>query len=194
MDVVFFQAFNNREIKITLDEKFPTNFLTELRSPTNYELSSICDNHIPNSPLRKKQRPKILIVDDNEILLKMLNKMLTDLMLLIKEEFEIISANDGLDILNYVLEDQFNGNLIKCIITDENMEFINGSEAVSLLLKMQRRNKIKEISVIFLTGLDQGYNRQFLKDFENCQFLSKPISTKELEKKLIEINVISADD
>ena len=139
----------------------------------------------------KKAKSKILIVDDNEILLRTLNKMLSELISLDNEEFEIITANDGLDILNYIIEDQFKGNLIKCIITDENMEFINGSDAVGFLSKLQSRNKIKNISVIFLSSYDDDYNLGYLKATRDCAFMTKPLSARELERQLIEMEIFS---
>lgn len=172
-------------------EKLPNECLPILKNTSDNQEYLIDNNHKSDTSLYPRQKSRILIVDDNEILLKMLNKMLSSILLALNEEFDVISANDGLDILNYVMEDQFKGNLIKCIITDENMEFINGSEAICLLQKLQQRNKIKEIPVIFLTGLDQEYGRHFIKDFENFQFLSKPISSIELEKLLVKLNIIS---
>jgi len=136
-------------------------------------------------PIKKK---KILIVDDNEILLRTLKKMLDDLIKIYNEDFEIIMANDGLDILNQVIADQYKGNLIKCIITDENMEFINGSEAVNFLSNLKRKNKIRDVNVIFLSSYDDDYMFNNTKA-QNCHYLSKPISIKILEKKLKEIEI-----
>ncbi len=106
------------------------------------------------SRILKEEKPKsqILIVDDNDILLRTLNKMLFDLIMKRNENIEIIKGDDGLDILSNVIEDQFNGNLIKCIITDENMEFINGTEAIGFLDRLQRRNKIIWERIGFFIG------------------------------------------
>ena len=46
-----------------------------------------------------------------------------------------MQLNDGVDIIKQVMDDQFNGWLIKCVITDENIEYMNGSEAVKILKK-----------------------------------------------------------
>ena len=37
------------------------------------------------------------------------------------------------EIIQKVIEDQRNGNKIKCIITDENMEYLNGSDAIKII-------------------------------------------------------------
>lgn len=139
------------------------------------------------------QKKKILIVDDNEILLQTLHKMLLKLMEKNEEEYEIITASDGLDILKYIIEDQFKGNLIKCVITDENMEFINGLEAVQILSNLQRRNKIKKISVLFSSSFEDNYKFSHLFDELNCEFLAKPVNINILDMKLKEIEIFQID-
>ena len=117
--------------------------------------------------------------------------MLTDLIKINNEDFEVLTANDGVGILNLVIEDQFNGNLIKCIITDENMEFINGSEAVGFLAKLRRRNKIRNVSIIFLSSYEDNYNLTNITDVLDCELMSKPISNRELQSKLEEMKIFS---
>ena len=115
--------------------------------------------------------------------------MLSDLIIINKENYEIITANDGVSILNYIIEDQFNGNLIKCIITDENMEFINGSEAVGFLAKLRRRNKIRNVSVIFLSSYGNDYLLSGISEEFDCELMSKPTSSKELQRKLVKMEI-----
>lgn len=115
--------------------------------------------------------------------------MLLNLIKINEEEYEILKANDGVSILNYVIEDQFNGNLIKCIITDENMEFINGSEAVGFLAKLRKRNKIKNISVIFLSSYHENFILNGISDELDCELMSKPISSKELQQQLEKMQI-----
>ncbi len=147
-----------------------------------------------NSRILKEEKPKskILIVDDNDILLRTLNKMLFDLIMKRNENIEIIKGDDGLDILNYIIKDQFNGNLIKCIITDENMEFINGTEAIGFLNRLHRRNKIRSLSVIILSSYEDNYIKKVsLTESWRCEYMSKPISINQLEKKLIDMNIFT---
>jgi len=146
------------------------------------------------SRILKEEKPKsqILIVDDNDILLRTLNKMLFDLIMKRNENIEIINGDDGLDILNYIIKDQFNGNLIKCIITDENMEFINGTEAIGFLNKLQRRNKIRSLSVIILSSYEDNYIKKVsLNESLSCEYMSKPITINQLERKLLDMNIFT---
>ncbi len=135
---------------------------------------------------------KSFFYDDNDILLRTLNKMLFDLIMKRNENIEIINGDDGLDILNYIIKDQFNGNLIKCIITDENMEFINGTEAIGFLNKLQRRNKIRSLSVIILSSYEDNYIKKVsLNESLSCEYMSKPITINQLERKLLDMNIFT---
>lgn len=154
------------------------------------EYSSFSNREKSVRLIEKKINKKILIADDNVILLNMLKKMLNDLFKKYNMDFEIIAVNDGLDILNNVIEDQFNGNLIQCIITDENMEFIKGSDAVKILKDLNQKNRIKDIPVIFLTSYDEIFNFGFSADVNNYKILSKPINYISLEAVMFEFDII----
>jgi len=118
--------------------------------------------------------------------------MLFDLIMKRNENIEIIKGDDGLDILSNVIEDQFNGNLIKCIITDENMEFINGTEAIGFLDRLQRRNKIRSLSVIMLSSYEDNYMKKVnLNESLTCEYMSKPICINQLEKKLLDMHIFN---
>jgi len=45
-------------------------------------------------------------------------------------------------------------NKIKCILTDENMEYINGSEAVQILRNLEKKKKIKAITIASVSAFE----------------------------------------
>ena len=47
-------------------------------------------------------------------------------------DYEIIQCTDGMDILKFILDENIFDH-IKIIITDENMEYLNGSEAIKII-------------------------------------------------------------
>jgi len=160
------------------------NFKSEEYSKSSYDSEGgviVYDKNI--------KKKKILIADDNEILLGMLNNMLNNLLKKFNLNYEIITCNDGLDIINLIIKDQFVGNQIQCIITDENMEFIKGSVAVKILQDLSQRNKIKDIPVIFLTSYDDIFNVGISFDSSNYKILSKPTNYISLESVLIECKI-----
>ena len=56
-----------------------------------------------------------------------------------------------MDIIRNVLNDQIKKS-IKCIITDENMEFLNGSEAIKFVRCLESRNYLYKIPIISVTS------------------------------------------
>ena len=80
-------------------------------------------------------KPKILLVEDNKLINDSTKTILLRIITELNLDNEIVQLNDGVDIIKQVMDDQFNGWLIKCVITDENIEYMNGSEAVKILKK-----------------------------------------------------------
>jgi len=67
-------------------------------------------------------------------------------------DIKVIKGNDGIDTLKLVYDDQFQDSSIKLIISDENMEFLNGSESFKILKKLEKSTKIKPIKFAILTS------------------------------------------
>ncbi len=112
--------------------------------------------------------------------------MVFELIKIRKENFEIITGNDGLDILNNVIQDQSKGNLIKCIITVQNMEFVNGSEAINFLYQLKKGNMINGIDIIFLYNDEEERNNfNHLNNNIEYDFISKLISFEGFHRILI---------
>lgn len=141
-----------------------------------------------------KEKNKILIVDDHTFIrssLKInLEKILRDHKV---KNMEIIEGKDGVDIINYVIKDQEQNNLIKCVFSDENMEYINGSEAFEILKNLESKNKIKQIPLCSVTAYEDterlyAKNSKYKVIFD--KILIKPCSQQELLKFLQEFKIL----
>ena len=64
----------------------------------------------------------------------------------------IIEASDGIELLNIVMRDK--NNKINCIFIDEKMEYLNGSETVQIIRKLQNLNKFNSYSIVSITALE----------------------------------------
>ena len=105
-------------------------------------------------------------------------------------DFEIVEYSDGIDFVNKIIKDQGKNNLIKCVLTDENMEYINGSDAIEIVRKLEKNRKIKNIPIASITAFENGHMKDFiLKKGANC-VLSKPCCEKDLIKLLKEFNIL----
>ncbi len=137
-----------------------------------------------------ERRGKILIVDDNHYNCESTKNILKKVLKEACSELEIIVGSDGADIIHYVIQDQSKGNEIKCIITDENMEYINGSDAIKIIRSLERLNKIKFVNIISLTGNeDLDSTNELLKAGAQAVF-GKPLPKLLIAKALKDLNII----
>jgi len=88
------------------------------------------------------------------------------------------------------MDDQKNNNLIKCVITDELMEFVEGSLSISILKQLEKRNKIKKVSYISLTSFDDDTNKINIHNSGVDAIITKPCSKIQLQKTLKNLNII----
>lgn len=131
-----------------------------------------------NKPTEQSQGKKILIVDDDQIILKTLEKIL------LSEGYCVAKANNGKDAL-YIADDF----LPDVIILDIMMPVMDGTITVEYLEKNPRT---RNIPVLFLTSLISK-KEELRKSSKNRLFLAKPIDKdkliNEIEKCLQQISV-----
>jgi adenylate cyclase len=128
-------------------------------------------------PVRK---PKILVVDDDAALLRMVEKVMSKV-------GEVTCASDGQEALDRLLE----GLAPDIIITDLMMPRMDGLQLVE---QLQKDNKLKHIPVIMLTakgtpkdvitGINKGARHYIVKPFKT-QDLIKKVATLLNRKDLI---------
>jgi len=128
------------------------------------------------------QNPKILLIDDQKFIRKSLANILY---LILKEKilmWDIIEGGDGIDLLNYIIEDNKNNNIIKLIITDENMEFINGTKAIELIRYLENENKIiKNNNIVITSSAEENEElNKYYKGIGANDILAKPCTQENL--------------
>lgn len=94
--------------------------------------------------------------------------------------YTIIEGCDGVDILNEVIKDQTNNNLLTAILTDENMEFLNGSDAIKYLKIFESKNKIRKIPIASITAFVDDYTLKMINAAGADRIISKPCEKKNL--------------
>jgi len=122
-DSHFFNLNNIPERKLN---KYDIN--SELiKKEESFKSKNKCGKNI--NPIVNIKKNKILIIDDHKIIRESLVVLIKKILKNLNKEniFEIIEGFDGVDILSSLIHDQSKENEIKCVITDENMEYINGS-------------------------------------------------------------------
>ena len=103
---------------------------------------------------------------------------------------EIIVGTDGSDIVHHVVQDQSKGNEIKCILTDENMEYLNGSEAIRIVRNMESRQRVKFVNIISVTSNEDSNIIQEIIRAGAQTVLNKPLTKSVLARVLKDYNII----
>ena len=92
--------------------------------------------------------------------------------------------------INKLIEDEKYSNTIKCVFSDECMEYIDGSKAVEILKYLEINKKIKKVYYISNTCYDDEDTRQYILDKGVDFILNKPCSINSIESVLQDINLI----
>ena len=120
---------------------------------------------------------RILVVDDNKLILKALKKKcrlaIKDLDL--QNKIEVISAYDGVDALGIFKIDYYIGQSIDIIIADHNMNMMNGADFLKSVDKYKEGRNIK----LFMCSTDNDILKSL--KIPNLEFLSKDAPKSELK-------------
>ena len=146
-----------------------------------FNSESVKSLNFHNSTVRN-YKSKIIIADDNQILLNSVQNLLNKIILDFNLDFEIVLCNDGLEILENIIIYNKISNVIKLIITDENMDYLNGSEAVKYVRKLEQKKNTNNIHVISMTCFEDGKVLKNIKKAGSDLILIKPISRKQILK------------
>jgi len=112
---------------------------------------------------------KILIIDDEELIIRSLAKLLE------VNKFEAFVAKTGRDALVMVEEEDFD-----LIISDIRMPGLNGIEAIKEIYKILQEKNIEKPPVIFITGYASKEREQEAKALNPIKYIYKPFDITNL--------------
>ena len=118
---------------------------------------------------------KILVIDDEELIIKTLRKLLE------KNGFMVFVAKNGQDALVMAEEEKFD-----LIIADIRMPGMNGVETVQSIYKNLEKRNLKKIPAIFITGYADEQIKQKAEAFKPIAYIYKPFDIPELVDKIKE--------
>lgn len=140
------------------------------RKPEPIEVNSPTIQNIAREAPRLSNRPRILIVDDDLTNVKVLKAKLSS------EKYELFSAYNGEECLRMV--DEIVPDLI---LLDIMMPEINGYEVTA---RLKTNPSTRHIPIILVTALDSPEDRKRGFTTGADEFLTKPINTSELIKRV----------
>lgn len=119
---------------------------------------------------------KILIIDDEELIIKSLSKLLE------KSGYEVFIAKNGQDAIVMAEEESFD-----LILADIRMPGINGVEAVTEIYKEIKEKKQRKMPAIFITGYADEMVEKEAKALSPAAYILKPFDKDELLNKVKEV-------
>lgn len=135
------------------------------------------------------QKSLILICDDSPIILDSTERVLMSIKG-IAENYKIIRVEDGANIITTVIENQKNRSL-KLVLTDENMEYLNGSQAIKIIKDLEQKDKVsKGVAYISITAFE---DEDFKSELLSCGFskvISKPITKLAISQVLKDLKLL----
>jgi len=118
---------------------------------------------------------KILLIDDEELIIKSLKKLLE------KDGFTVFIAKNGQDALSLSDKETFD-----VIIADIRMPGINGVETIKSLNETIGKRGLKKPGVIFITGYADEEMQQEAEALGPVAYIYKPFDISELISKIKE--------
>lgn len=116
---------------------------------------------------------KILVIDDEELIVRSLKKLLE------KNGFEVFIVKNGQDAISMVEEEQFD-----LLVSDIRMPGLNGAEAVRSIYENLDKNELPRIPVLFITGYADKDMEDKAKSLDPIAYIYKPFDIPELVTKI----------
>ena len=118
----------------------------------------------------------ILIIDDEELIVKSLRKLLE------KNGYTVFVAKKGQDALIMIEAENFD-----LIIADIRMPGMNGVETIQTIYKNLRKRNLKMVHTIFITGYADEEIKQKAIALKPIAYIYKPFDIFELVDKIKEV-------
>jgi signal transduction histidine kinase/CheY-like chemotaxis protein len=173
--------------------------LSTMKGQQSYKMSThpslfknVRETTVEILPQKFNKKNIIIIADDHSDLRKSFKQVVKMIYKDILDKIEIIECRDGTEILCQIFNIyvQNNSNLINCIITDEHMNFMNGSVAANFINGLVSDRKIKDIPIIFCTAYADMANYNKISSFKPLKILNKPLKKDQLLETFKEANIL----
>jgi len=137
---------------------------------------------------------KIFIIENNRIIKNSIKKLI-EIIVDSKgksDSLDIYTGSDGIDLIKFFFPKNkiIDTQKIACVIIDENMEYLNGSETIKILRYVEKKLKLCHINVVSL-NINENLNvNNFQENYCVDHFINKPITKIQIENVLKLCNII----
>jgi DNA-binding response OmpR family regulator len=119
--------------------------------------------------MASENKPRILVVDDDRSLLRLLTEML-------KTKYDVMTAEDGEQALNILASENFD-----CVLLDVMMPVMNGYDALKIIRKSYTMD---ELPVIIITAVSEPDPLTITRDIQANDFIEKPYDPGILRERI----------
>lgn len=135
--------------------------------------------------LELEEKDAIILCDDSNIINNSHKRTIRDML---TNEYEYIMISDGIQLLEVVFRyETIKNSKIKLVICDENMQFMNGSQAISILRAFQNQNKWSiKFPIYCATAFSDDTSKFNILASGFTDILAKPL-TKSVLRDLLEV-------
>jgi len=119
---------------------------------------------------------KILILDDEELIIKSLSRLLE------RNGYEVLIAKKGQDALVMAEEEAFD-----LIIADVRMPGMDGVESIRQIYQILNKKKVSNTPTIFITGYADEKSEKEARALNPIAYIYKPFDIPELVNKVKEV-------
>lgn len=116
---------------------------------------------------------KILVIDDEELIIKSLSRLLE------KSGYEVFVAKNGQDAIIMTEEEDFD-----LILADIRMPGMNGVDTIQSIYESLQNNNLKKIPIIFITGYADEKIKRKADILKPIAYIYKPFDMVEILDKI----------
>jgi CheY-like chemotaxis protein len=143
-------------------------------SPDIRIINSFKENQSVNLEREEEDFFCIAVVDDQNLIRNNIKNQVIKICEMIRLKCRILEGSDGIDIINLVINDK--DDKIKLILTDESMNYLNGSDAMKIIRNLELNQKVNRKFFVSITCFEDDYYKQKILNAGADLILSKPTS------------------
>lgn len=196
------RSFAEKSSSFTKESLGDSSFASFGKNPIIENINKISNKKLqPEKNASKKSlldlsetNKKIIVIDDNQIIRNSIKRMLESALTNKPEteKIDICSGTDGIDLIKFIFPDNniIDTQKVLCVFIDENMEYLNGSDAVKILRHLETKNKLHHINVVSVSCHEDSKFVDFILSSGVDFFLSKPVSKNDITNVLKKLKII----
>lgn len=134
---------------------------------------------------------KIIICDDENVIATSVKRLIETFCAEQGKEVFVATCFNGVEVINRIVEDNNRNICYSLLMIDEELPYINGSDVIGILKKMQKNKEIYNFPIYSVTGHEsEDFMNEVLKIGADG-IIRKPLSKKALSSILTKLKLLN---